>query len=215
MPITLALRVQTPPVETPVTLDFVKRHLRIDHDDDDGLLPTYIVAAASWIENYLGRTLITTTYTMAVGDQPVANAWPMTPSPLLILPLAYSWPPLHPMPFRLLRSPFQSFGGIQVVNSADGTTTTLDPTEYTLDVASDPARFHLTGSFGLLRGRHLLVTFTAGYGDTPDKIPRDIQLAVAILVAYIYENRGDMSMEDLPPALTHLLANHRLVWFGA
>jgi len=214
MPVTVALRVQTPPAATPIDLDYAKRHLRIDHDDDDTLIEGYIAAATEWIEGYLGRALITTVFTQAIGDQPIANAWPMTPSPLLILPLAYSWPPLQPMPFRLLRSPVSAFGGIVTVNP-DGTTEPLSPAAYTLDMSSEPSAFRLTGTFGLLRGRHLIVTYTAGYGAAPANVPASIQLAVAMLTAYIYENRGDMQMDDLPTAVASLVNRYRLVWFGA
>lgn len=214
MPTTLVLRIKTPPVNPAVALDLVKRHLRIDHDEDDSLLGVYINAAAAWVEKYTGRALINTEYTMAVGDQPIANAWPMTPSPLLVLPLAYSWPPMQPRPMRLLRAPYSSFGGITVIDP-DGAEETIPPTGYQLDVASEPANFRLTGGFGLLRGRHLLVTFTAGYGVDSTAIPSDIQLALCILVAYFYENRGDMSMDSMPDAAASLLFNYRLVWFGA
>lgn len=214
MPTTLVLRVATPPVHKAIKLGFAKRHLRIDHDDDDDLLRSYIRAATAWAEKYMGRALITTTFSMAIGDQPIANAWPMTPSPLLVLPLAYSWPPMHPRPYRLLRAPYKSFGGITVINP-DGSQDILSPTDYQLDVASEPARFHLTGGFGLLRDRHLMVTFTAGYGDDHTFIPHDIKLAIAILTAYFYENRGDMSMDAMPDAAAALLFNYRLVWFGA
>lgn len=214
MPTTLVLRVKTPPQRKAISLGFAKRHLRIDHDDDDDLLRTYIRAATSWVEKFTGRALITTQYVMAVGDQPIANAWPMTPSPLMVLPLAYSWPPMHPRPIRLLRAPYQAFGGIEVIDP-DGTTETLSPTQYWLDAASEPARFSMTGSFGLLRGRHLQVTFTAGYGDTHKQIPADIRLAIAMLTAYIYENRGDMTMEAMPDWAEAMLFNYRLVWFGA
>ncbi|MCI1439822.1 MAG: head-tail connector protein [Acetobacter peroxydans] len=214
MPTTLVLRIKTPPQNPALDLLLAKQHLRIDHDEDDALLGMYIKAASSWVEKYTGRALVTTEYTMAVGDQPIANAWPMTPSPLLILPLAYSWPPMQPRPMRLLRAPFLTFGGIDVI-APDGTQETLSPTEYRVDAASEPANFRLTGSFGLLHGRHLLVTFTAGYGETSASIPCDIQLALCILVAYFYENRGDMSMDAMPDAAASLLFNHRLVWFGA
>ncbi|WP_264816133.1 head-tail connector protein [Gluconobacter kondonii] len=42
-----------------------------------------------------------------------------------------------------------------------------------------------------------------------------MQLALCILVAYFYENRGDMSMDSMPDAAASLLFNYRLVWFGA
>jgi uncharacterized phiE125 gp8 family phage protein len=107
-----------------------------------------------------------------------------------------------------------SFGGITVIDP-DGAEEIIPPTGYQLDVASEPANFRLTGGFGLLRGRHLLVTFTAGYGVDSTAIPSDIQLALCILVAYFYENRGDMSMDSMPDAAASLLFNYRLVWFGA
>jgi len=215
MPATLALRVVTPAAKKAIKLGYAKRHLRIDHDDDDHLIRGYIRAATAWAESYLGRTLINTSFLQAIGDQPYANAWPMTPTPLLILPLAYSWPPLQAQAYRLLRSPFVSVDKVSLVDADTGDTSVLTPSQYALDVASEPPRLWLNNTAPLLRRQSLLVQFTAGYGEDHTAVPHDIALALAILVAYFYENRGDMDMSAMPDAAASLLTNHRLVWFGA
>ncbi len=46
----------TAPTDLPVTLDEVKRHLRIDHDDDDDLIGVYLAAAVGHLDG-LGGTL--------------------------------------------------------------------------------------------------------------------------------------------------------------
>lgn len=40
---------------TEIDLDFVKNYLRIDHDEDDILLNTMIVAAQNFIQSYLNK----------------------------------------------------------------------------------------------------------------------------------------------------------------
>jgi uncharacterized phiE125 gp8 family phage protein len=48
----------TPPTALPLHLDTVKRHLTIEHDNDDALLSSYINAAVAYVENYTGLSLV-------------------------------------------------------------------------------------------------------------------------------------------------------------
>ena len=52
------LQMITPPVGEPVTLDDVKRFLKIDTTADDTLLLALIAAARETCENYTGRKLL-------------------------------------------------------------------------------------------------------------------------------------------------------------
>ena len=47
------------PLTAPVTLEEVKQHCRIDFDEDDELLCSYITAAREWVEGFLNIQLIT------------------------------------------------------------------------------------------------------------------------------------------------------------
>lgn len=40
------------------------------------------------------------------------------------------------------------------------------------------------------------LSFVAGYSQTWEELPDDLKLAVMVLAAYFYENRGDASVED-------------------
>ena len=44
----------------PVTIDEVKEHCRIDHDEEDELISRYITAAREWVEGFLNVKLIST-----------------------------------------------------------------------------------------------------------------------------------------------------------
>lgn len=46
------------PVTAPVTLEEVKQHCRVDFDEDDELLCTYIAAAREWAEGFLNIQLV-------------------------------------------------------------------------------------------------------------------------------------------------------------
>ncbi len=45
-------------VTAPVTLEEVKQHCRIDFDEDDELLCSYITAAREWVEGFLNMKLV-------------------------------------------------------------------------------------------------------------------------------------------------------------
>lgn len=57
------------------------------------------------------------------------------------------------------------------------------------------------------------VTFTAGFGLTWEDLPADLQLAVLVLGAYFYENRGDVAVEDgnMPLPVSALTERYRTV----
>jgi len=55
------VRIIAPPAQTPVSLETVKAHLRIDGDDEDDLLTLYLKAATRRAEDITGRALITQT----------------------------------------------------------------------------------------------------------------------------------------------------------
>lgn len=215
MPATLSLRVVKPPVNPAADLQTVKRHLRIDHDEDDALIAGYITAATAWVEQYLGRTLVATQLMQSIGEQPYAAAWPMLPTPFLILPLALSWPPQQNQPYRILRAPLISIDSMELADPDSRSQTTISPAQYGLDINSEPSRVWLDNVMPLQRRQSLLITFTAGYGTDTADVPQAIQLSIAMLVAYFYENRGDMEMSAAPPAVEALLCMYRLVWFGA
>ncbi len=72
----------TPPAVEPVTLADAKAYLRVDNDDDDGVISALIAGARSHIEAQTRRALITQAWRL------VRDAWPgdgriaVLPSPL-------------------------------------------------------------------------------------------------------------------------------------
>ena len=67
----------SPPVYYPVTLDEVKKHLRVDYTDDDVFIQALIVASTEKAEQFLRRRLITQTWKLYL------DAWPLCDSILL------------------------------------------------------------------------------------------------------------------------------------
>lgn len=58
------------PADPIVTLSDLKLHLRIDYDDDDALIGSYLAAAAAWLDGYrgvLGRCVMPQTWQVVYG----------------------------------------------------------------------------------------------------------------------------------------------------
>lgn len=77
------LALTTAPAVEPVSVDELRHHSRIDVVDDLTYLAALIQASRQWIEQYLGRQLITATWTMTLDDFPGDGTIEVPRPPLL------------------------------------------------------------------------------------------------------------------------------------
>ena len=185
----MALMLVTPPTVEPVTLAELKDWLKIDTADEDVLLTAVIAAARLAVEAASGRKLLTQTWRW------VLNAWPASP---LELPV---WP-------------VQAVPAIRVYNAA-GVAATVAATLYQLSNAFLPPRLALLGATPQ-PGRALggiEIDMTAGYGGAAAAVPEALRMAVRLMAAHLYENRGDgapgLAPMQPPPAVAALFGPYR------
>jgi len=209
------LRLAAGPVAEIVDLDTALAHCRVDSDDQGGLMEVYIAAARQWSEGWLGRALAQQQLLWTVSDTTAAPA-PMlrfapTPAPgtLLVPSVATPWPPRRPMEFP--RSPVTEVTAVTVGGFAIDDAP-LSEDDYQLDLATEPARILLRSTAATSKADRLTVAFTAGYAD-PAQIPRPIHLAQLVIIAHLWEHRGDAG-GDLPKAAQSLMWPFRLAAFG-
>lgn len=210
-----ALQVLKPPAQEPVSVALVKRHLRLDHDADDDLLPTYIAAARAMAENYLARALITQQLLWTLAATPPANGWPVVgvPANLFVYPQWFNLSLLWQRPLMLPRQPVISVDAVSVTGQIGQPATALDPSQFGADIAS--AQLQVFGSAGVQPNGAVQVTFTAGYGPTPASVPPPIVSAILMTAANLYERRGDEDGGEMSQTVMALLTPYRLVSFGA
>lgn len=204
-----SLALVTPPAVEPVTLAEVKLLARIDTDDEDSLLDSFITAARQAAENFTRRSYITQTWRMSLdlACEPWADN---LPEGVYDLPQAAIYGDL-PNVIRLPKQPIQSVTSI-VSFDTDNTQSTYDPSNYTLDAAG--ARIYLNqGSLwpsNMRPADAMRVTYVAGYGSAATDVPQPIRTAIAMHVAQLYETRG-MCGCDTPPGCQQLLQQYRIV----
>jgi len=165
----------TPPDEEPVSLDDAKLHLRVSHDEEDGIISSWIKAARELSETHTGRRWV---------EQELRATWANWPCPSDGLNSA----------IRLPVEPVQSVESVKYY-ATDGTLTTLATSEWQtwLDhspplVAPAPAKVWPTVQANRLGA--VRVEFTAGYADV-DAVPEQVRAAILLCLGHWYENRGD------------------------
>lgn len=77
------LALTTAPASEPVSLDEQKLHSRVDVSDDNSFLAAAITASRQWIEQYMGRQLVTATWTMTLDAFPGDGVIEMPRPPLI------------------------------------------------------------------------------------------------------------------------------------
>lgn len=182
--------VVTEPAEEPVTLADVKDHLRIDVDDEDDLLATYISAARQMYEASIWRALVTQTLAVRL----------------------WSWPTCDFIP--LPRPPLASVTSL-VYTDSDGSSHTVASSTYNVYVDSEPGMLWL--KYGqswptatLQPGPSIICTYVAGQGDAADVKEIDKQ-AIRLLTGHFYENREQVvavpgiSLAALPMAVQSII----------
>jgi uncharacterized phiE125 gp8 family phage protein len=180
----MSLQLITPPAIEPVTLAEAKAHLKVDTTDDDALITTLIAAARARAEWYTGRAFVTQSWMLW------RDCWAEL--------VEISLPPLQAVTAVTVYAP-------------DGTATVIDPSAYTVDTASQPARiqFGCIPPIGLRAINAVSIAFNAGYGDGADDVPAPVREAILEIVAELYTYRGD-GPEEISLCAQALLAPYRI-----
>lgn len=211
-----ALQVLTAPTVEPVDVPTARKHLRVDHFDDDDLIAMQITAARSWAEMYLGRALAQQQLRWTMSQQqppPLSTPYVSLPLSVLITPMWFN-PTLLQQRNGGLELPRQPVVSVDAVSfGVWGQSDTVLTTG--TDFVSDPGsgRLLINPSSWVYPSDHLQVDFTTGYGSDPTLIPAPVRQAILLITAHLYEHRGDAS-EEIPQAAGFLLAPYRLITFG-
>lgn len=155
----------------PVSVELVKKHLRIlDFDEDETLQNLYIPTAAQIFTSRTHRQLITATVEQVFDSFPSENY------------------------FLLERYYLQSFDKIEYLD-ADFTWQELDSDEYFISETMPSSVIIKSGEWPKdihpsARGC-VKVTYDAGFGDYDDSIPFDVKQALSMIVGDLYLHRED------------------------
>ena len=165
----MSMMLLTGPTQEPVTLAEMKAWLRVDGLDEDGLILALITSARLSLETVTGKAFITQSWRM------VLDAWP--DRPFIDVPLA----------------PLQSIMAGRVYN-ADGSTLALAASDFIVESSSQQRpRLALLKrqppTFRAMSG--IEIDLIAGYGNDGSNVPEPLKLALKMLVAFWFENRGD------------------------
>ncbi len=181
------------PATTPVSVDELKAHLRVDFTDDDDLISSLLDAATQYFDGYsgiLGRVLITQTWAQDFSDFWLND---------LVLPLA---------PVSSVTVTYYDTANVLQ---------TLDASIYSL--LNDARGPFLSLNYGMVWPNHYVrpdairALFVAGYG-AATAVPVPIKQAIKLLVGDWYESRETAQagrIAALPYAVDALVAPYRRV----
>lgn len=193
----MGITVVTPPAVEPITLDEALSQAKITADTEDGLIAGFMIAARTFAENVLGRPLIKRTY-----DFTLDYCWP-----LIRTPATYGgW--YYRTRIELPRTPVLGVSFVQYVDG-DGNTQTLDASQYAVSMNQvvpfiEPA-YNVDWPTPRFQPEAITVRFDAGYGSGPGDIPENIRQAMLMMVAFLYDNRGNAEVQ-IPSVVTTLLS---------
>jgi uncharacterized phiE125 gp8 family phage protein len=183
----------TEPESYPVTVEEIKEFARIDGNDEDSILESFLIGVVNDTEAYLKKALITRQYKM------IMDAWNDKEIEL-------------PMP------PLISVQSIKTIDE-DGNETVYDSDNYYVVTESIPGKIIIKkNSQKPLNSEResggYEIIFTAGYGNDASSVPKQIRIAIMQWVTMIYENRSMTDSETLknepPPEVKKILKTYRI-----
>ncbi len=194
------------PAIEPLALAEMKEWLRLDTADEDDLVSALIVSARLIVEASARRMLITQTWRMSLDRwprEPFDDEWFSTRRKTIDIPFA----------------PVQRVAQMSVVD-ATGTPVPVAPAEFGVDLAPERARIYFNVDppkpAPPLGG--VAIDVVVGYGDQPASVPEPLRLAIRLLVARWFENRGDVeadaAADRLPGPVGALVAPFRRARLG-
>jgi len=166
--------IKTPPAEPLLTLAVAKSFAKVDEDitRDDTLISGLITALTNQGEAYTGRVFVSRVFTGHFEGMETSNR--------------------ERYPYIVLRqSPLISVTSVKVI--LDDALVDVDSDNYQLKTKSGYSRLLFNVDVSCDDVPYpLQVEFSAGYGEAGD-VPEDIKTGVGAHLAFVYENRGDVS----------------------
>ena len=176
-----------------ISVEAMKKHLNIDHTEDDFYITSLIESSLASVENITNRKFLTQTW-KAYADE---------------------WPDYFTLPFGKL----QSVTSVKYTD-VDGTESTKTASEYIVDIVSDPGRIILDDgeswpTDSLYPSNPIKIEFVCGYGGASN-VPEPIKTAVMLMTADVYQNKGsiyvgnNMNLVQIPEYIMNFLWSYRL-----
>lgn len=182
----------TPPAINAVALADAKLHVRVDHDEEDLLIQSYIDTATQRLDGRDG----------ALGCCLITQVWKLTLD---------RFTPMIPIPLP----PCQSIDAISYVDP-QGATQALPPADWQAAALGTIGGAYVQPAPGkpwpatATMPEAVTITFTAGFGDHPVNVPDAIRANILANVARLYEYRDAMiEGEDLPDGVDDLVRSYR------
>ncbi len=182
----MPMQLITPPAGEPVSLQEAKAHLRVDFDDDDGLIQALIAAARQAAETITNRQLMSARWKLVMDSFPGPS--------LMGVPAGQPFSlPGHAI--LIHKSPVLNVVSINYLDMA-GVLQSMTASNYTVDAACEPAR--ITPVFGqiwpiaLPQIGAVSVTFDAGYGAAAS-VPEGIKSWIKLRVGSLYAHREEVA----------------------
>lgn len=189
----MGLTLVTAPASEPLTTAEAKSHLRVDISDDDTLIDAYVKAARQYVEEELGRALITQTWDYTLDEFPSDGSAIQLPKPPLV-----------------------SVTSVSYVDTS-GVTQTLSSSNYIVNTGTLKGEITLAygASWPATREQAKAVTarFVAGYG-AASAVPESIRTAVRLALGDFYDLRSASIVGEshvTNPAVAALLGPYRIV----
>jgi len=213
----MGLKLVNAAVETIISLDEAKAHLRVDHDDDDDLIGALIDAVVSYVEGprgYLARALAEQTWDLTLDGFPDSG----------FRGGSYRGGHHHLHNHHMIEVPLPPLIAVEGVfyRASNGDEIEMSASAYLVDAASEPGRISLASGQcwpSVCPGLNAVrVRFRAGYLDTSSPpvfvLPGNIKVALLMFLSTLYENRSESEVGlraqaiQLPFASAALLKNY-------
>jgi len=186
------LKLYTAPTKEPISITEANEHLRLDTDDDFGLVTGLIKVARQYCEDFQNRAYFTQTWELWLD--------------------AFPWE----LSLDIPRPPLASISSIKYYDTAN-TEYTLAATEYFVDTKSTPGRVALAygkswPSTTLRPANGVCITFVAGE-TTLAAISQEVKQAILLLIGHWYEHREgatEKPLSNVPTAIESLLWINRV-----
>jgi uncharacterized phiE125 gp8 family phage protein len=199
----LSYRTLTQPVVEPVLLALAKQQCVVDVSmtADDNLISALIVAARQFCEKKMQRAIFHRSMQLTMDYFPYPNFSSTVGAHRQFPFFSRYWEELA------IRLPLPGCASVTSITYLDqtGTLQTLDPTTYTVDVNSEPARIFPTSLLywpwcqNFMPGNVTVIWVAGTYGDgvTVNTCPQTIIQAMLLLISFWYNNRDAASVN--PP----------------